>query len=149
MTLAINEVYTVVGYMKKPSYPLIYFVYRDIIGRLIAEILTSICYFKLYKLLESNHDIFSFSRGALKRLCFYSTIPIIWYFPTVIYYDICKKEQTPFLNGILSVIIMVLRYFWEFCNLWAYWNFKPSNEEHESELDEDLLQNTFNKNHVL
>jgi len=135
--------------MKNPSHPIVYFFIRDVIGRLVAEITTSVCYFKLYKQLKENTHLISFSRRALLRLFWYSTIPIIWYFPTVIYYDLCKKEQTPLLNAILSSIIMVLRYFWEFCNLWAYWNLKSNKGEQNSEVDEDMLSSSVDKSLIL
>lgn len=97
---------------------------RDIIGRLVPTLATSICYFKLYYLLRDSMNIVSFSRPALLRLFWYSTIPLVCAIPGILN-DMNNDWAEIYSSPILTAIIRYLRYFWEFLNLWAYWKLNP------------------------
>ena len=103
-----------------------FFIVRDVIGRLVPCLATPIFYYKLYYLLKDSSDIVSFSRSALLRLFWYSTIPLLCSLPGILKNVNSKWSFSYFSMGITTVV-MILRYFWEFLNLWAYWKLNPTD----------------------
>ncbi len=105
-----------------------FIIVRDVIGRLVPCLATPIFYYKLYCLLKDSSDVVSFSRQALLRLFWYSTIPLVCALPGILK-DINSKWSFSYFSMGITTIVMILRYFWEFLNLWAYYKLNPKNGE--------------------
>lgn len=105
-----------------------FIIVRDVIGRLVPCLATPIFYYKLYYLLKDSSDIVSFSRQALLRLFWYSTIPLVCALPGILK-DINSKWSFSYFSMGITTIVMILRYFWEFLNLWGYWKGKSPRKQ--------------------
>jgi len=133
---------TIGCYVDDSSAKISFIIVRDFLGRVIPTLATSICYFKLYYLLKDSRDIVSFSRSALLRLFFYSTIPLVCAIPGILN-DISNDFADSYFSKPITTVIMVLRYFWEFLNLWAYWKLNPTKGRSFSSRTASRMDNTF------
>ncbi len=119
---------------------LIYFFARNVMGKIIPLLATSIYYWKVHKALKNSWTFLTVTKNSTSRLFWLSIIPIACSMPGVLG-DTFEVLSLQMNSKAVVIFVSSLRYIWEFLNLWVYWSLQKGDERGSFIAETPLLEN--------
>jgi len=128
VSFSVHGLYAV-GYLPKGSpFQVKTFIIFNGLGYFLPIIITSYCYFRVYRILKVPSSEITYSKTATTRMFWYSLIPIICFAPGA-FLEVWFTLRGEYLPFKASILVNGLHRCWGFMNLLAFWIFKPSDDD--------------------
>jgi len=117
----------------------LYFISRNVMGKIIPLLATSYYYWKVHKALQSSSSFLSVAKYSTSRLFWLSFIPVACSLPAILgdTFEVLSNQMN---SKTVVLFVVFLKYLWEFLNLWVYWSLQKSDERRSSMDDTPLLE---------